>query len=122
MDDQYVVQGLNFLNEKVCQAFYTKNDEMHSGSVDTYVVIAAFVTCYARLKLFNLLTKLGERVLYFDADLVLYVSIPVEWEPEIGDYLGEWTNELSDGDFIVGGVFPGPKYYAFVTNEKETVC
>jgi hypothetical protein len=52
----------------------------------------------------------------------LYVSIPGEWEPEIGDYLGEWTSELSDGDFIVGGVFPGPKYYPFVTNEKETVC
>jgi len=122
LDDQYVVQDLNFLNENVCQAFYTKNDEMHSGSVDTNVVIAAFVTCYARLKLLNLLTKLGERVLYFDTDSVIYVSIPGEWDPEIGDYLGELTNELADGDFIVEGVFPGPKNYAFVTNEKETVC
>jgi hypothetical protein len=122
LDDQFVVQDLNFLNENVCQAFYTKNDEMHSGSVDTNVVIAAFVTCYARLKLLNLLTKLGERVLYFDTDSVIYVSIPSLWEPEIGDYLGELTNELADDDFIEEGVFPGPKNYAFVTNKKETVC
>ncbi len=122
MDNQYVVQDLIFLNENISQAFYTKNDEMFSGSVITNVVIAAFVTCYARLKLFNLLTKLGERVLYFDTDSVIYVSIPGEWEPEIVDYLGELTNELASGDFIVEGVFPGPKNYAFVTNEKETVC
>ena len=61
-------------------------------------------------------------MLYFDTDSVIYVSIPGEWDPEIGDYLGELTNELADGDFIVEGVFPGPKNYAFVTNEKETVC
>ena len=39
LDDQYDVKDLNFLNENVCQAFYTKNSEMHSGSVDTNVVI-----------------------------------------------------------------------------------
>ena len=122
LDDQYDVKDLNFLNENVCQAFYTKNSEMHSGSVDTNVVIAAFVTCYARLKLLNLLTKLGERVLYFDTDSVIYVSKPGFWEPEIGDYLGQLTNELGDDDYIVEGVFPGPKNYAFLTKNKETVC
>jgi hypothetical protein len=122
LDDQYVVKDLNFLNENVCQAFYTKNEEMHSGSVDTNVVIAAFVTCYARLKLLNLLKNLDDRVLYFDTDSVIYVSIPGLWEPEIGDYLGELTNELSDDDFIVEGVFPGPKNYAFVTKNNESIC
>ena len=45
------------INENVCQAFYTKNEEMHEGSVITNVVIAAFVACYVRLKLLKLLTK-----------------------------------------------------------------
>ena len=96
--------------------FIQKNSEMHSGSVDTNVVIAAFVTCYARLKLLNLLTKLGVRVLYFDTDSVIYVSKPGFWDPEIGDYLGQLTNEM--GDYIVEGV----KNYAFLTKNKETVC
>ena len=49
---------------------------MHEGSVDTNVVIAAFVTCYARLKLLKLLTKLGKRVLYYDTNYVIFVSVP----------------------------------------------
>jgi hypothetical protein len=120
LDDQYVVKDFNFLYENMCQAFYTKNEEMHSGSFDTNVVIAAFVTCYARLKLLNLLKNLDDRVLYFETDSVINVSVLCD--PEIGDYLGELTNELSDDDLIVEGVFPGLKNYAFVTKNNESVC
>ena len=29
---------------------------------------------------------------------------------------------MGDDDYIVEGVFPGPKNYAFLTKNKETVC
>ena len=92
---------------------------MQEGSVDTNRVIATFVTCYARLKLFKLLTKLGKRVLYFDSDSVIFVS--GLWEPELGDFLGDLTNEIDGDDYIIEGVFPGPKNYAFIAKKNKTV-
>ena len=122
LDAQFVVKDVNFLNDNICQAFFTKHEEMHEGSVDTNVVIAAFVTCYARLKLLKLLTKLEKRVLYFDTDSVIYISTDGEWEPPLGDFLGELTNELDSDDFIVEGVFPGPKNYGYITHKGKSMC
>ena len=66
------------------------------------VVIAAFTTCHARLRLYNVLDRLQERVLYFDTDSIIYVSKPGEWEPPTGDYLGDLTDEIDpkDGQYI----------------------
>ena len=52
---------------------------------------------------------------------MIFVSVPGLREPELGDYLGDLTNEI-DGDYIVEGVFPGPKNYAFITKKNKTVC
>ena len=122
LNDQYVVQDVNFLNENVAQAFFSKNNDMHEGTYDTNVVIAAFVTCYARLKLLDLITKLGKRCLYYDTDSVIFVSVDGLYEPDLGDYLGELTNELEADDYIVEGVFPGPKNYGFKTKKGNIVC
>ena len=36
-----------------------------------------------------------------------------EWEPDIGDHLGELTDELEDNNHIVSFVSGGPKNYAY---------
>ena len=45
------------------------NVEPHACS---NVIVAAFVTAQARLKLYEPLEKLNERVLYFDTDSIIY--------------------------------------------------
>lgn len=42
----------------------------------------------------------------------------------MGDNLGDLTNELSksDGNYIVEGVFAGPKNYSYKTNNGTTKC
>ena len=50
----------------------------------TNVVIAAFTTAYARLKLYEVLDMLQERVLYYDTDSVIFVSKPDEPDPPLG--------------------------------------
>jgi hypothetical protein len=124
LNDEYVVHDVNFLNENICQAFYSKSDDMHEGTNDTNVIIASFVTCYARLKLLDLLEKLDNRVLYFDTDSCVFISRVGCWEPELGDYLGDLTNEIDgdEGNHIVEGVFPGPKNYAYRTDFGKTTC
>ena len=90
---------------------------------ETNIFIAAFTTCWARLKLFSLLEMLDRRVLYFDTDSVIFVSRVGDKDPETGSFLGELTNELKKpGDFITGFVSGGPKNYAFKTLLGEQVC
>lgn len=89
----------------------------------TYVFIAAFTTCWARLKLYSLLETIGERVLYFDRDSVIFMSRPGDKDPKTGSFLGELTNELKKpDDFITEFVSGGPKNYAYKTFLGEQVC
>ena len=89
---------------------------MHWGSNQTNVVIAAFVTSQARFKLYSELKILGKRVLYFDTDSIIYKKSTVyNYEPSIGDFLGEFTNEIdpNEGKEIVEFVSAGPKTYSY---------
>ncbi|CAF1071406.1 unnamed protein product [Brachionus calyciflorus] len=52
-DDQYTIHNADFSHENYVQVFYSTNVEMHEGSSQTSVVLAAFVTCHARLKLYE---------------------------------------------------------------------
>ena len=56
------------------------NVEPHACS---NVIVAAFVTAQARLKLYEPLEKLNERVLYFDTDSIIYHHKPHLWNPTI---------------------------------------
>ena len=50
-----------------------------------------------------------------------YVSRPGEYEPELGNYLGKFTNEIYEG-FIEEFVSAGPKNYAYKLNNGKTHC
>ena len=48
-------------------------------------------------------------IFFFFIDSIIYYTNQDEFEPDLGDGLGELTNELdNDGEFIVEGVFSGP--------------
>ena len=53
---------------------------------------------------------------------MIYVSSPGKYDPPIGDYLGELTNELKKGEHIVEFVSGGPKNYAYKTNRGNEMC
>ena len=41
-----------------------------------------------------------------DTDSIIVTVAPIEWEPELGDYLGDSTNDIPDNDidtFVTGG-------------------
>ena len=65
---------------------------------------------------------LQERVLYYDTDSVIFISRPGESEPSTGNYLGDLTNELKQGDYITTFISGGPKNYCYKTasNKIET--
>ena len=91
-------------------------DNMH-----TNIFLATFTTCWARLKLYSVLEKLDRHVLYYDTDSVIYISRAGEYQPVLGDYLGELTNELDVDEYIVEFVSTGPKSYSIHSNRNNVV-
>ena len=106
--------------------FVHEEDFIEPG-IRTNVIIAAFTTASARLKLYAILDKLGECVLYYDTDSVMFTCKEGDWVPPQEDYLGELTNELAEGEYIIKFVSGGPKNYAYKTsnsvrNVEKTYC
>ena len=73
--------------------------------------IVAFTTSQARLKLYGALETLKERVLYYNTDSVIYRWKPGQVDLPLGEFLGEFTDEVS-GDPIVEFVSGGAKNYS----------
>ena len=55
---------------------------------------------------------------------MIFISRPGEYEPKLGDYLGELTDEISesDGNYIEEFVCAGPKNYALKYDSGKTDC
>ena len=116
---EFEVCDARMVNESMLEVQYRNAKEFAEQNNKVNVVIAAFTTAYARLKLYGLLDILQERVLYYDTDSVIYVHKPNEPDPPLGNYLGDLTDEL-DGDYITSFVSGGPKNYAYRTKKGKT--
>ena len=78
----------------VLEIVYTTVDDNAPTSGRTSIFVATYTTCLARLKLYESLERLGEQVLYFDTDSVIYRWQPGQADIPLGDFLGDMTNEL----------------------------
>ena len=116
----FEVCDARLVNDDTVEVQYKNTAEFTEQNNKVNVVIAAFTTAYARLKLYDLLDLLQERVLYYDTDSVIYVHKPGKPDPPLGNYLGDLTNELDPGDYITSFVSGGPKNYAYRTKKGKT--
>ena len=119
--DEYEVKDAQMVNDETIEIKYTEKEGFIEQNDKVNIFIAAFTTAYARLKLYDLLDLLQERVLYYDTDSVIYLHQPGKPDPPLGDYLGELTDELVPGDHITTFISGGPKNYAYVTNNGEAI-
>jgi hypothetical protein len=113
--DEINVLDARFVSDEMVELHYEYNENFVEPDAKTNVVIAAFTTPYARLKLYGVLDQLQERVLSYDTDSVIFVSKPGEPEPPLGPYLGQLTNELKEG-YITTFISGGPKNYCYKTS------
>jgi hypothetical protein len=113
--DEINVLDARFVSDEMVELHYEYNENFVEPDAKTNVVIAAFTTAYARLKLYGVLDQLQERVLYYDTDSVIFVSKSNEPEPPLGPYLGQLTNELKEG-YITTFISGGPINYCYKTS------
>ena len=87
------IDDLFNVNDEHIAVLWKQKSDFVQSLPNTNVVLAAFTTAHARLKLYSLLENLQDRVLYFDTDSVVYIHQEGLWNPPLGDYLGELKDE-----------------------------
>ncbi|CAC5397933.1 unnamed protein product [Mytilus coruscus] len=120
-DPTKVVENFHIVSNDTIQLEWSQHSKFPPVDVKINIFIAIFTTMWARLKLYEVLDMLDERVLYTDTDSCIYVSKKGKPEPPLGNYLGELTSEIpADEEYIVEFVSGGPKNYAYRTLKSET--
>ena len=94
--DTLDVRHVSIMNDQMVEVLYQYQKEDIPVSPNLNIFVACFTTCWARLKLYEALEQLQERVLYYDTDSVIYLEEPGQPSPVLGNYLGEFTSELDD--------------------------
>ena len=84
---------------------YENSQDFEMYSMNTNVVIAAFCTSYARLKLWGIMNKLGKRVLYHDTDSIIFsVKNTDKYIPPLGEHLGNLLMNFAVKNLVVRSV------------------
>ena len=66
------VTSLDFISDNIARTTHRKGCSL-TPLPNRNVIVASFVTAYARLELYKYIEKLGKNVLYFDTDSVIYI-------------------------------------------------
>ena len=123
-DDTRELQTLRVVNDEMVEVVYKHVEETCPVQVNINIFMACFTTCWARLKLYQegLSQLQPEQVLYFDTDSIIFSQLPDQPTLPLGDYLGEFTSELSPDDHIVEFASAGPKNYGYRTKDGKVEC
>ncbi|KAF4521060.1 hypothetical protein B566_EDAN008132 [Ephemera danica] len=125
------VTNLRVFGEKAVLLNYDIFSDVVPPDPKVNVTVACYVTCGARMMLYEHLDKLKERVFYVDTDSVCYLQRPGEDMLQLGEQLGALSNELKsyggEGTHIDEICVAGAKNYAMkiVDGDKNlltTVC
>ena len=127
-DETIEILGEVLINDMIQFTFKKKNNELSSPG-NTSVAVAAFVTAWARLKLYEELDKIETSnpgsVVYYDTDSIVFLHEEGKYCPKTGNFLGMMTDEIAEqyGTSAQMSEFYslGPKTYAYkvITPEGE---
>ena len=123
--DAIEVSNVALRTEELVEVHYKHREEDVPVNPHLNIFVAAFTTCWTRLRLYEALELLGDRVLYYDTDSVVFVEHtddPTEPQPVLGNYLGDFTDECESGDYIMEFVSGGPKNYGYRTKQGKVEC
>jgi hypothetical protein len=127
LNERYDILGIHVCptNQGLVEVCFRDKESLVDEALNTNLFVALFTTCHARLRLWDELAALGQRVLYYDTDSIIYRYAGVARWPAgaLGDYLGEWTDELSDDGsvYITEFVSTGPKCYSYQDSQSNVV-
>lgn len=110
--DREEVTAVNFVSDEAIKMRWKYKVDFIETNTKNNVVIAAYTTGQARLKLYTYLQTLGPRAVYTDTDSVIFTTKQGKSKPSLCDYLGDLTDEVPNNSiqtFVTGG----PKIYGY---------
>lgn len=116
INPSYEVSSFHELSDESILLSYNMKTECEQIQSYVNVVLAAYTSALARIRLYEYLDMLKERCLYHDTDSIIFTCRENEERPELGDFLGDLTDELEefgDNSYISEAVFTSEKSYAF---------
>lgn len=112
-----IVDVLPFGERAVWLNWKCKYSEQISPLPHESLMVGAFTTAHARIKLYHQMSQLGSDLLYCDTDSIIYIERPGQsYTPLIGNFIGDLTDEVSDygpNSYITSFVSTGAKTYSF---------
>ena len=120
--DRYDIRYVSVLTKERVEIHYRHEKEDDPISPNLNIFVACFTTCWARLRLYEALDLLKESVVYFDTDSVVFIHKPNMPDPLLGDYLGDFKDEIGEGDYIVEFASGGPKNHGYMTKKGKQEC
>ena len=114
-DPKIIIKGERLINNDKFYINYEYIDDKDARQGVQNVVVACFVTSYARLRLYEVMSQQHKKnpgtVYYFDTDSIVFEARPGDEIPKLGVYFGDLTDEL-EGWTCVEASFNGPKCYS----------
>ena len=108
-DPLWNINAIRICTNDLLEIVRTSIESKVENPGQTNIFIAAFTTCIARLKFYELLERLNERALY--CNTLLCTRDPQRPTLRRGDYLGGLTRELKANDHIVEFISGGRKLW-----------
>lgn len=99
-DDSQNIDCVQIINDEMIKLYRTFKEECDEVQTDVNIFVACFTTSHAHLKLLKTLDLFGERVIYFDTDSLVYTWYPGQSQAPCWNFLGDYTSQLAEGDFI----------------------
>ena len=116
ISDQEEIQDILILNE----VRHSTNTKFLKTLNTSNIVIAAFTTTSARMKLYEELKVVIERVLYMNTDSVVHIARAGEPDPKEGCALGDLENEFKcDDEYITEFIAEGAKILMPIRQMKD---
>jgi G:T-mismatch repair DNA endonuclease (very short patch repair protein) len=120
-DPELQIIDFKIINDDVIALIYNSKEQYVPLSKTTNSILSSFTTCYGRLELYNAMEKLGNRVCYCDTDSIMYhTEFSLIKQPHIplGNYLGQFTDEIPEGKHVIEFCSTGPKCYSLLFNDN----
>ena len=74
LDDRLEISNTIFINDNMVQVTFKYKNQYVQDIFSINVYVAAFTTSNARLRLYDMLDKLGQSVAYYDTDSTVYID------------------------------------------------
>ena len=119
-DNTKKILDFHLVTENFVAIEYTDGEHFIEDPVFQNLVYGIFTTSIARVRLLKYLQKTDRRTIYTDTDSIIFKEKIGETILEVGDLMGDLSDELPSNQHISSFCSTGPKSYSYILSPGTT--